>query len=74
MTARVIPDSLNIPMRDGEELNTRVWKPAGSGPFPVILERGYDPGIDWHAECIRRTAMQGQSAGRNVPHGQHRRL
>ena len=50
MTARVIPDSLNIPMRDGEELNTRVWKPAGSGPFPVILERGYDPGIDWHAE------------------------
>ena len=50
MTARVIPDSLNIPMRDGEELKTRVWKPAGSGPFPVILERGYDPGIDWHAE------------------------
>ena len=50
MTARVIPDSLTIPMRDGEELNTRVWKPAGSGPFPVILERGYDPGIDWHAE------------------------
>ena len=50
MTGRVIPDSLTIPMRDGEKLNTRIWKPAGSGPFPVILERGYDPGIDWHAE------------------------
>ena len=50
MTVKVIPDSLNVPMRDGEKLNTRVWKPAGSGPFPVILERGYDPGIDWHAE------------------------
>ena len=37
-------------MRDGEPLDTRVWLPGGEGPFPVILERGYDPGIDWHAE------------------------
>ena len=37
-------------MRDGEELATRVWLPEGGGPWPVILERGYDPGIDWHTE------------------------
>jgi len=42
--------SLTVNMRDGEPLDTRVWLPAGEGPFPVILERGYDPGIDWHAE------------------------
>lgn len=50
MSAKFLIDSLAVEMRDGEELSTRVWKPAGKGPFPVILERGYDPGIDWHAE------------------------
>jgi hypothetical protein len=42
--------SLTVNMRHGEPLDTRVWLPVGEGPFPVILERGYDPGIDWHAE------------------------
>jgi hypothetical protein len=42
--------SLTVKMHDGEPLDTRVWLPAGEGPFPVILGCGYDPGIDWHAE------------------------
>ena len=44
------PESVSVAMRDGVGLDTRVWSPAGAGTFPVILERGYDPGIDWHAE------------------------
>ena len=44
------PNSIPIEMRDGVDLDTRVWTPLGHGPFPVVLERGYDPGIDWHAE------------------------
>ena len=74
MTGRVIPDSLTIPMRDGEELNTRLWKPEGSGPFPVILERGYDPGIDWHAERFVLTgyAYVGQQCRGNLQGGMFR--
>ena len=44
------PNSISIEMRDGVGLDTRVWTPLGHGPFPVVLERGYDPGIDLHAE------------------------
>ncbi|MCI0776519.1 MAG: CocE/NonD family hydrolase, partial [Chloroflexi bacterium] len=44
------PEPHSVKMRDGAELATRVWLPEGGGPWPVILERGYDPGIDWHAE------------------------
>lgn len=46
----MIVEELTVSMRDGERLNTRVWKPDTDSPLPVILERGYDPGIDWHAE------------------------
>ncbi|MDA1330843.1 MAG: CocE/NonD family hydrolase [Chloroflexi bacterium] len=35
-----------VPMRDGIELYTRVWKPTGGGKYPVVLERGYWPGMD----------------------------
>lgn len=50
MTTGFELSSLTVAMRDDESLDTRVWIPEGEGPFPVILERGYDPGIDWHAE------------------------
>lgn len=36
-----------VPMRDGIKLRTRVWKPtSGEGSWPVVLERGYWPGMD----------------------------
>jgi hypothetical protein len=31
--------NIKIPMRDGKYLSTIIFLPAGSGPFPVILER-----------------------------------
>jgi len=39
-------EEVMVPMRDGVKLRTRIWKPTGDGPWPVILERGYWPGID----------------------------
>ncbi|MCH8909721.1 MAG: CocE/NonD family hydrolase [Chloroflexi bacterium] len=61
-------------MRDGVELSTRVWKPEGQGPFPVILERGYDPGIDWHAERFAGAgyAYVGQQCRGNLEGGMFR--
>jgi predicted acyl esterase len=42
------PVAISVPMRDGAKLDTRVWFPGGDGPFPVVLERGYNPGIEAH--------------------------
>ena len=66
--------SLTVNMRDGEPLNTRVWLPAGKGPFPVILERGYDPGIDWHAERFAESGYVyvGQQCRGNLEGGMFR--
>ncbi|MBW4081186.1 CocE/NonD family hydrolase [Paenibacillus sp. S150] len=35
-----------VPVRDGTKLNTRIYVPAGTGPWPVILER--NPYPDMH--------------------------
>jgi len=32
-----------VPMRDGVRLHTQVWKPQGTGPFPVVFMRAYWP-------------------------------
>jgi hypothetical protein len=37
------PDDYMVPMRDGTRLHTRVWRPAGAGPHPSVLTRGYRP-------------------------------
>ena len=39
-----------VPMRDGVRLETRLFLPKGDGPFPVILHRGYGPGLDEDGE------------------------
>ena len=68
------PEPHSVQMRDGVELSTRVWKPEGQGPFPVILERGYDPGIDWHAERFAGAgyAYVGQQCRGNLEGGMFR--
>ena len=33
-----------VPMRDGTKLKAHVWLPAGSGPWPVVLQRFYRAG------------------------------
>jgi putative CocE/NonD family hydrolase len=38
-------EQVMVPMRDGIRLRTRIWKPAGRGPHPVVLTRGYGPGF-----------------------------
>ena len=40
---------IEVPMRDGVRLSTRVFLPGHDGRFPVVLERGYVPGIDQNA-------------------------
>jgi len=39
-----------IPMRDGIQLQTRVWLPIGQGPFPVVFTRGYSAGSENDAQ------------------------
>jgi putative CocE/NonD family hydrolase len=41
-----------VPMRDGIKLRTRIWKPVKEGSWPVVLERGYWPGMDAHVASI----------------------
>jgi len=38
-------EQVMVPTRDGIRLRTRIWKPAGAGPYPVVLTRGYGPGF-----------------------------
>jgi putative CocE/NonD family hydrolase len=39
MGAIVVERDLMVPARDGVLLATDVYRPAGPGPFPVLLER-----------------------------------
>jgi putative CocE/NonD family hydrolase len=46
-------EEVMVPMRDGVKLHTRIWKPVeakNGDTYPVILERGYQPGYPEHAE------------------------
>lgn len=45
---------MRVPMRDGVRLHTRIWRPSGEGPFPVVLERGYGSGFVPHADAFTR--------------------
>ena len=38
-------EELMAPVRDGVRLQTRIWKPTGEGPRPVIFTRAYRPGF-----------------------------
>lgn len=54
-----------VPMRDGVKLATEVYMPAGSGPFPVILQRtpynrsAPNPGTNCNVAGWRSFAEQG---------------
>ena len=67
-------ERLDVAVRDGYRLDTRVWKPSESGSHPVILERGYDPGIDEHAERFVRAGYVyvGQQTRGNLEGGMFR--
>jgi putative CocE/NonD family hydrolase len=44
----VVERSVMVPMRDGVRLATDVYRPAGGGPHPVLLERTpYDKSFAW---------------------------
>ena len=34
-----VDTGVRVPMRDGTELDTNVWRPAGEGPWPTLLVR-----------------------------------
>jgi len=41
-----------VEMRDGVKLPTKVWRPMQEGEYPVVLERGYYPGNEFHAKAF----------------------
>src|SRR5690348_12194802 len=58
----VVERDLVVPARDGVELATDVYRPLGSGPFPVLLERTpYDKSAPSRSE---RTAAVAQPRSR----------
>lgn len=58
--AKVVVDSnVAIPMRDGVVLRADVWRPAGSGPFPVLVYRTpYDRAEAAEASGVTRQAVE----------------
>lgn len=30
-------EEVMVPMRDGVRLHTKIWRPTGPGPFPVVF-------------------------------------
>ncbi len=64
----------NVPMRDGHELQTRVWLPEGEPPFHVILERGYEAGFADHPQRFTEAgyAYVGQQSRGNLEGGMFR--
>jgi putative CocE/NonD family hydrolase len=60
-----------VSMRDGVKLHTRIWTPPGSGPFSVVLERGYWPGREKHATLFPQAGYTyvGQKARGNLDGG-----
>ena len=67
-------EEILVPMRDGAELLTRVWKPSPEGRFPTILERGYDAGVEEHAARFVASgyAYVGQQSRGNLEGGMFR--
>lgn len=64
-TAEVTCTVQMVPMRDGVKLATEVYMPAGSGPFPVILQRtpynriAPNPGTNCNVAGWQTFAQQG---------------
>ncbi len=55
----VVERDVTIPMRDGVVLRANVWRPAGDGPFPVLVYRtpyGKDATESWYATHQRAYA------------------
>ena len=51
----VVERDLMVPARDGVMLATDIYRPAGSGPFPVLLERTpYDKSAPSRSERTAR--------------------
>jgi len=48
------PEERMIPMPDRIQLQTRIWLPAGQGPFPVVFTRGYSAGSENDAQQFTR--------------------
>ncbi len=48
MSEIIVERSVMVPMRDGVQLATDVYRPPGEGPFPVLVERTpYDKSFAW---------------------------
>ena len=43
--SRTMAEEVMVPMRDGVQLHTKVWRPAGTGTHPVVFTRAYWPGF-----------------------------
>ena len=51
-TANAVFRNVSVPMRDGVTLTTHVYLPDASGQYPVVLERGYVPGMEENAHAF----------------------
>ena len=41
----IVMEEIMVPMRDGVRLQTKVWKPAEEGSYPVVFTRAYSAGF-----------------------------
>ncbi len=44
-SGEIMMEEIMVPMRDGVRLQTRVWKPAEEGSYPVVFTRAYSAGF-----------------------------
>jgi putative CocE/NonD family hydrolase len=44
-SGEIMMEEIMVPMRDGVRLQTRIWKPAEEGSFPVVFTRAYSAGF-----------------------------
>jgi len=69
----VVERDLMVPARDGVVLATDVYRPAGPGPFPVLLERTpYDKSAPSRSErtaAVARPSSRAEVAAYFVGHG-----
>ena len=67
-------EDVAVPMRDGVSLQTTIWRPDHDGGYPVVLERGYRPGNEVHAEAFLKAGYVyvGQQSRGNLEGGMFR--
>lgn len=71
-----LADTVDVPMRDGVDLATDVWLPAGAGPFPTILRRtpygrALDPASVEAVNNLGYAFVSQDVRGRGDSHGQY---